>query len=321
VLAAGGLAVLAGLRGTPPPTPNPPGTFAFAALGDAPYYPREVLQYRLVRKALAAHDLAWVLHVGDIFGRPCSDSHYDKVRRVLDALPHPVVYTPGDNEWADCWERGSGGFAPRERLERIRQTFFAGPRALGRRARPLLRQGGQGAFPEFVENARWSHAGFVFATVHLVGSRNALEPFPGRTREDDAEVRRRTEAAAAWLGEAFAQARASRAAGVVIALHGDPPFAAAPGRPERQPFEPFATALAREVEQFPGPVLAIHGDNHEYVVDQPLVRPSTGAPFSNFTRLEVPGSPDVGWVRVVVSPGTPSPFAFERHVVPFWKYW
>jgi hypothetical protein len=37
--------------------------------------------------------------------------------------------------------------------------------------------------------------------------------------------------------------------------------------------------------------------------------------------MEVPGSPDVGWVRVTVKPGATAPFSFEKHVVPEWKYW
>jgi hypothetical protein len=35
----------------------------------------------------------------------------------------------------------------------------------------------------------------------------------------------------------------------------------------------------------------------------------------------VPGSPSVGWVRVVVTPGVQPSFTFEPRVVPGWKYW
>jgi hypothetical protein len=43
--------------------------------------------------------------------------------------------------------------------------------------------------------------------------------------------------------------------------------------------------------------------------------------IDNVTRLEVPGSPLVGWVRVVVTPGATPSFAFEQRLVPRWKYW
>src|SRR5688572_18936271 len=58
--------------GPPPARPNPPGTFSLAVLGDAPYYGHEELQFRLVLKHIDAHDLSAVIHVGDIFWRPCS---------------------------------------------------------------------------------------------------------------------------------------------------------------------------------------------------------------------------------------------------------
>src|SRR6266498_4041991 len=120
-------------RGPEAPTPNPPGTFSFAVFGDAPYYPWEELQYSLVLKTLDANDLSWVISVGDIFWHPCTDEMYRTTLDGFNALRHPVVYTPGDNEWTDCWEPGSGGFAPQERLNRIRQIFFQNPtRSLGR---------------------------------------------------------------------------------------------------------------------------------------------------------------------------------------------
>ena len=69
------------------------------------------------------------------------------------------------------------------------------------------------------------------------------------------------------------------------------------------------------------PVLVLHGDHHEYTVDRPLVRHTTGRRLENLTRLQVPGSPDVGWVRVVVTPGVADPFVFEERLIPRWKYW
>jgi hypothetical protein len=35
-------------------------------------------------------------------------------------------------------------------------------------------------------------------------------------------------------------------------------------------------------------------------VDRPLLRPGTRDTLRNFTRIETFGSPDVGWVRIVV---------------------
>ncbi|HYR27361.1 MAG TPA: hypothetical protein VEU30_02785 [Thermoanaerobaculia bacterium] len=291
--------------GPPAATPNPPGAFSFAVFGDAPYYRHEELQHRIVLRHIDAHDLDAAIHIGDIFWRPCSDAMYAKSRGTLDALRHPLIYTPGDNEWSDCWEPRVGGYVPLERLAHLRRTFFREPtRSLGRRRIALTPQ------PDFPENARWELHGVVFATVHIVGSWNATERFPGRTPADDAESRARTLAAAAWVRETFAFARAANARAVVIAFHANPRFE----RPQdRAHFQPFLSALEQEVARFGRPVLAAHGDTHTYTADRPL----PGAP--NLTRLQVPGSPDVGWVRVVVQPDTT--WSFSKYVVPRWKYW
>ena len=313
VAIAVGIAIVAlawSVRGLPAPVPTPPGTFAFAALGDAPYLPWEGVQYRLVVRDLDAHDLAFVAHVGDIFWRPCTDDHYREVRARFEALRHPTFYSPGDNEWADCWEEGSGGFEPIERLGAIRRIFFDAPtQSFGQRKLTAESQG-----PSFPENVRWRFDGVVFATVHLVGSRNALSPWPGRKKADDEEPIARTEAAVAWMRETFDAARASGAPAVVLFFHANPAFEARPGGDYRAPWESFIVALEDESARFEKPVLVIHGDEHEYFVDHPLAA-------KNLMRMQVPGSPVVGWVRVVVDTKARDPFSFDEHVVPRWKYW
>lgn len=294
--------------GPPPATPNRPGTFSFAVLGDAPYYTHEEWQYRIVRKHMNAHDLASVIHIGDIFWRPCSDRMYIRHRDWLDTLRAPTIYTPGDNEWFDCWEPRVGGYVPLDRLAFLRRTFYDPPtRSRGRNPIPLASQ------PGLPENARWSQHGIVFATVHLIGTWNGMKPFPTRTPAHDEESRTRTAAAAAWLRETFAAARASNATAVVIAFHASLPFDRPPGHDYRIKYEPFLTALEDELTRFPKPVLLVHGDHHEFLTDHPWPR------FPHLTRMEVPGSPDVGWVRVTVKGG--GEFGFETYVVPRWKYW
>ena len=293
-------------RGLRPPTPNPPGTFSFGVMGDAPYNVLEEAQFRLVRQDLDAHDLTMVISVGDIFWRPCSDEMYLRARDQFNALRHPVVYTPGDNEWFDCWEAGSGGYEPQERLRRLRRIFYTTPaQSLGGRKIPLVNQ------PDFIENVRWTERSLVFATVHLIGSGNGRWQFPNRTEDDIAASKTRTEAAAAWVRETFSAAQASNAPAVVIAMQGAP-FDEEPK--DRDPFEPFLTTLRVEAERFQRPVLIAHGDHHQYQIDRPLG-------LANLTRLEVPGSPDVGWVRVTVTPNAREPFAFDAHVIPRWKFW
>lgn len=84
-------------------------------------------------------------------------------------------------------------------------------------------------FAEFVENKRWRFGGFLFVTIHVVGSNNALAAYPGRTPAEDADVARRTNAAFAWLDESFALATRDSLRGLVVAMHADPGFEADAG--------------------------------------------------------------------------------------------
>ena len=294
---------------------------AFAALGDAPYTTIEETRFRRVIRQIDAADLDVVLHVGDILWYPCSDELFRERLLAFQSQRHPLVYTPGDNEWTDCHERIAGSYGPLERLDRLRLVFFRDPtESLGGTSISLTVQAADTAWAEFVENARWFDAGIVFATVHLVGSKNSLNDFPGRTDRDDAESVRRTAAASAWAQSTFAHADSVDALGVVIATHADIDFYATVDG-YQQAYEPFVESLEQGVERFGGPVLFVHGDSHEYTVDHPLVRRTTGQVLQNFTRLQVPGSPHVGWVEVTVDTFAVDPFGFTPHRVPRWMVW
>jgi hypothetical protein len=278
----------------PEPRPLPRNSFAFAVFGDGPYRATERRRLARLIDDVNRADVEWLLHVGDILNGSCSDSALARALRTLNTIRPPVLYTPGDNEWTDCHRRS---FRPLDRLQRIRSTYFASPsRSIGGTAMPVESQSANPRWKEFVENARWRRGGFLFVTVHMVGSSNGTAVFRGRTAMDDSSVVRRTAAALDWLDSAFAIAKADSLSGVVIAIHADPRFE----RATRNPYAAFLARLEQHTSAFPGQVLLIHGDSHQYIVDHPLKRASTGEPLANFTRLETFGSPDIGWVRVVV---------------------
>ncbi len=311
--------VLTGCR-MPEPAPLPPDSFAFAVFGDGPYGRLETRRFDRLLRDVAASDVEWLLHVGDILWYPCSDPAYaDRLRR-LNSLPLPVVYTPGDNEWVDCHEPITGEFVPLERLARLRAVFFDVPgRSIGGRPMPLETQAADPRFAEFVENTRWRRGGFLFVTLHMTGSGNALGGFEGRTAADDAEVERRTAAALAWMEAAFATTVDDGLTGVVLAMHGNPGL-------EREPaawrgYEAFVAALEHHVRDFDGPVLLIHGDTHTLRIDQPLVDHTTGELLDRFTRLETYGSPDIGWVRVTIDTVAGRIVGYDARRVPGWWPW
>jgi len=275
------------------------GTFAFGVFGDGPYRSWENGRFRRLIRDVNGTDLQWFVHIGDILWFPCSDEALTGRRDALNTIRHPVIYTPGDNEWTDCHERIAGSWSPLERLDRLRAIFFARPgRSLGGRTMSVETQGSDSTFAEFVENLRWRYGGFMFATLHMVGSSNATDRFDGRSAADDSAVVRRTAAVLAWLDETFRQAEAERSKGIVLAMHADAGLERDPA--VRPGYEEFVDRLEDRVRGFGGPVLLIHGDEHVFRLDQPLRDRVTGEVLANFTRLETFGSPDIGWIRVVV---------------------
>jgi hypothetical protein len=66
----------------------------------------------------------------------------------FNALPHPLIYTPGDNEWTDCHEgRNVAGLDPLERLAKLRTVFFQGERSLGQKRCRCCGKAGTGISP------------------------------------------------------------------------------------------------------------------------------------------------------------------------------
>jgi hypothetical protein len=327
--------------------------FDFVALGDTAYrLPEDLPIYDALIDTINAAQPAFTIHVGDIWGANlCSEAEYRKVLAQFAKYRHPVVYTPGDNEWIDCREpavieaylrfvRGEAGPADLTllgplrtfdaayqragyddvlaRLDDIRRIFFARPQSLGQNPIELIRQADVSEFREVPENAKWTRAGVQFATVHVAGSQdNFFVHDPAMATE----AARRNRAAIAWIRSAFADAAAADAKAVVIAMHaqlflagrGDEEF----GRPVRggaeSPFYWVARAIRDLGSAFGHPVLLIHGDFHEFIVDRPfLVMTGEVTPpkHDNITRLQVYGAPEIRAVRISVDTEAPWVFGF-----------
>ncbi|RPI62841.1 MAG: hypothetical protein EHM50_03235 [Lysobacterales bacterium] len=209
---------------------------------------------------------------------------------------------------------------PLERLASLRSVFYSpAGRSLGTRPIPLESQSVDLQRAEFVEHARWAHGGVLFATVHVVGSANGGRPFRGREPRHDEEVARRTQAAVDWLHDSFRAATAADAAAVVVALHAS--LLHGPNDPQDAAYAPVRAALVSLAKEFGKPVLLVHGDEHQYIVDRPFSDPVTGVPVPNLQRLETFGSPNIGWVDVVVDTTLAEPFRFEPNVTPRWMWW
>lgn len=293
--------------------------FDFALVGDYPYTLRDQARMpHLLADLDRASSLSFVLHVGDLHSpraTECSESLFRERRDWFVGLGIPFVFTPGDNDWADCAERQL------EFLELLRSVFFADPvRADGVDAFALRRQSESEAHPDLVENAIWERGGVVFATLHMIGT--PLIPIPDETA---ATRLRLVEAAELWLEEAFRVAREHEARGVFLATQVNlwPISGGArmldllhPGLIDVDPlFEDFEAKLVARVREFGGPVVLAHGDTHSFRIDQPL-HDDYLETLQTFTRVEGFGSPNGHWVRIRVDPERPEVFSFQQELVP-----
>ena len=155
--------------------------FRFIALGDMPYsdYDASFDRYRTLISIINQRAPRFTVHLGDIKDgyNPCSDVALSAQLDLLNAIDGPVLYTPGDNEWTDCYREKAGAYSPLERLAFIRKTFFVqGARTLGRRRIAVERQADvMSDYRKYVENVRFAIGGVRVISAHVVGSNNNFE--------------------------------------------------------------------------------------------------------------------------------------------------
>jgi hypothetical protein len=286
--------------------------FSFVALGDTTYAPPadNSLYGELIDAINAAHP-AFSIHVGDTKGYgDCGRAFQETQLGFFNRFADAVIYTPGNNEWADCWKANRGSADPTEILALMRGIFWSKPESLGRARIPLVRESDEiPGFAEFAENARWTYGGATFATVNLVGTHNNQEL---RVEKYWREFARREQANLAWVKAAFAAARQAKQRAVVLAFHSNPFDEQL--RYEGGPFEAVVRAIDAEAEAFDGQVLIVQGHYHQFVIDRPLTKldlDKPGVTRQNLIRLQVYGWPDMKAVRVSVDTSKPWVFGFE----------
>lgn len=313
--------------------------FSFIALGDTAYNGEE--DYKVYEKLISTINDSkptFSIHVGDTWGvQNCDDKAQNKVLKFFNQYDHPLIYTPGDNEWTDCidpaidvskltletvnWD----DFAAYQldRLSAIRRIFFNEAQTLGARRMPVVRQSDVSSYTESVENLRWSHNHVLFLTLHVVGSGNSFN-INSKMKADEAV--RRDKANAAWINDSLVQLNERKHKAVVISLHaGMFEKGAATGYEAKLTGSkvnggfhgPYANLVVKIIElakKFKKPVLLIHGDHHRFVVDRPFLvyqGEEKSPDNANITRVQVYGAPEIRAVKVNVEPDTPWVFSFS----------
>jgi hypothetical protein len=351
--AAFGTSVIA--AGTPaladqsPFNPRSQGAMTIAAYGDAPYgvSPTDTSQTQATPAFIAAinadPDVSLVLHVGDIHSgkQYCTEAYDLQIADLWTAFEHPLVYTPGDNEWSDCHKVAEGGGSynavtgqiayvhdangpvdyasgdPIANLNLVRSIFFAQPGyTLGDPKRVLSQSEtidpAHPADAQFVENVMWEQSQTLFVTINLPGGSNNDNDIwfgtPAMSAAQAQEISDRTGADLRWLDAAFARAKADGMSAVVIQSQADM------WDPEKlaihqAAFEPYVSNIAAHTLDFGKPVLMLNGDSHVYLSHNPLsgsdalefMHPGYHVP--NFHRIVVHGSTvPLEWLKIRINP-------------------
>lgn len=234
-----------------PLEPLAPGTPAFAVLGDVPYSENEIRELDRLIDEMNAHELAFVVHVGDIgrstLAQACGDDWIHQRKKQFARIRHRFILIPGDNEWSDCKD-------PVARLARWRELFCETPAA-------------------YCEHRRWEAGGWVFATLNIPGNNNNL---------GHPEHAPRMAAVLRFLDEAAQVAEQRR--GLVVLMQANP-FDTL----RRSGYAELNERLRLLGARMPGQVVLIHGDTHLHKDDAPLPGLRRievwGSPFVDWLRL------------------------------------
>ena len=295
-----------------------PASFTFVAFGDMPYGAPEKVNppFEQLIGAINAAKPEFSIHIGDTKsgGTPCSNSAIDQQRAYMNTFESALIYTPGDNEWTDCYRGKAGDFDPLERLAYIRETHFTSAKSLGKTPLSVERQSDVMAkYRTFVENARFSKDGVMFVTAHVVGSNNNFEV---RDRAAVMEFFDRDAANVAWLQSSFDKAIDDQSSALVLAIHADMfEFGFNSFGRERflrhSGFKRFGEMLVGKAKEFGKPVLLIYGDSHVFRIFRPFRKTAP-----NITALEVYGAQAMHAVEITVRPGVAYPFGFRPILNP-----
>jgi hypothetical protein len=249
-----------------------------------------------------------VIHVGDIHSGKqfCTEKYDQSIFDLWTRFQDPVVYTPGDNEWADCnkFAEGGGKYNPATNqidyvldpsnnnqpmdyakgdpianLDLIRSIFFARPgQTLGANPRHVLSQAVafDPAFPsdaKYVENVMWKQAAIVFVSINLPGGSNDDQDiWYAALTPTPAQLQEKQERDGAdlrWLDAAFAVATQTHAKGVVIIAQADM-WDPEKGAGHQTGYDPYVANIAAHTNDFGKPVLMFNGDSHVYLSHNPL---------------------------------------------------
>ncbi len=290
-------------------------TVSLAVIGDSPYgiaygdRAQMIANPAFISAVNADTSVSFALHVGDIHSGKeyCKESDNLGVFNQWKSFRMPLVYVPGDNEWADCHKKKEGGglynavttaidyvttdggsYAkgdPLANLSLIRSIFFParghslGALTMAVHSQALEYDSSYPADAQFVENVWFERKGVLFVTINVPGGSNNNNDIwygtPTMSNAQAIEIATRSAANLRWLDTAFARATANKDIAVVIQLQADMWDQDGVSKAHLTEYKQFIDKIAANTTAFAKPVLLINGDSHNYRSDNPLVPNAT----------------------------------------------
>ncbi len=242
------------------PTAGAPEPFQFGVIGHAFKSGADEGALRLALKESEQAKPAFVVATGlKAKGESCSDQLYAERKSMLDESAAPLVLSLAASDWSEC-KNSLGRTAAIDRLNRLREVFFADDQSLGARKIELARLSSNAKFRSYAENAHWEYGHVLFATINLPANNNHFRAEAGRNSEfEDRLVANRS-----WLKRLFAMAARQKLAGIVLFSDGDVGMlkedeaVSPPGSGNRQDgFAGTRRQIVALAQKFPGQVLLI----------------------------------------------------------------
>jgi hypothetical protein len=193
------------------------GEFTFALIGHSFRNDGGDAEFRRLLAEAGRAEPAFIIATGiKSASEACTDRLYAERRALMGSAERPLVLLPAGSDWAAC-RNANGKSSAVERLNRIRELFFAEAEALGPRKFSLNRQSAIAKFRDYAENAYWEHERILFVTLNVPARNNHYLTEAGRNSEyEDRMVANR-----AWLQRAFLTARRKKLPGMVLVMDGD----------------------------------------------------------------------------------------------------
>ena len=224
----------------------------------------------------------------------CSDNLYLERKILFDGAKNGLIVSLAGADWTGC-RNVTGRSAAIERLNRLRELFFAEDFSFGASKLPMSRQSNAAKFRGYAENARWEFGPVLFATVNLPADNNHFLLAAGRNNEfEDRSIANRE-----WLQRLVTIAARRKLLALVLFCDSDPLTLPSPP-PRRDGYAEIRAQLVQLTSHFPGRILIVH--------DRSGTEAGSLAGINwkgNLGSLAVAS----GWLRLTVTPSTPALFS------------